>query len=70
METGNQVAGVYQRRLSLSSGRFAMIDDGLGFNLVPWSPSLEAHLGRHLAGIARPDGGVDWSFGRRRTLGI
>ena len=69
-ESGNQVAGVYQRRLSLNSGRFAMIDDGLGFSLVPWSTSLEAHLGRHVAGIARPDGGVDWAFGRRRTLGI
>jgi hypothetical protein len=27
------VAGVYQQRLHLASGRFAMIDDGLGF---PW----------------------------------
>ncbi len=26
---------------TLASGRFAMIDDGLGFQLVPWSPSLE-----------------------------
>ena len=24
-----------------SSGRFAMIDDGLGFQLVPWRPALE-----------------------------
>jgi type IV secretory pathway VirD2 relaxase len=69
-ESGNQVGGVYQRRLSLSSGRFAMLDDGLGFSLVPWSPSLERQLGRHVAGIARSDGGVDWTFGRNRGLGL
>src|SRR6516162_2253591 len=69
-ESGAQVGGTYQRRLSLSSGRFAMLDDGLGFSLVPWSPSLERQLGRHVAGIARSDGGVDWIFGRKRGLGL
>ena len=68
--TGEYVAGEYRRRLSLASGRFAMIDDGLGFQLVPWSPSLEKHLGRHVSGIGRNDGGVDWSFGRKRGLGL
>ena len=38
---GEFVAGVYRQRLNLASGRFAMIDDGFGFSLVPWSPSLE-----------------------------
>ena len=27
-----------------------MIDDGLGFQLVPWTPSIEKHLGRHISG--------------------
>ena len=67
---GEHVAGDYRRRLDLSSGRFAMIDDGLGFSLVPWSPSLERQLGRHVAGIARDDGGIDWGFGRKRGLGL
>jgi type IV secretory pathway VirD2 relaxase len=67
---GAAIAGVYRQRLSLASGRFAMIDDGLGFTLVPWSPALERQLGRHVAGVARDDGGVDWSFGRRRSLAI
>ncbi|HUD28560.1 MAG TPA: DUF3363 domain-containing protein, partial [Novosphingobium sp.] len=35
---GEYVAGAYQRRIALASGRFAMIDNGLGFQLVPWSP--------------------------------
>jgi hypothetical protein len=67
---GDYVAGIYRQRLALSSGRFAMIDDGLGFQLVPWSPSLEKHLGRHVSGVSRGDGGVDWSFGRKRGLGL
>ncbi len=67
--SGEHVAGAYHQRLTLASGRFAMIDDGLGFQLVPWTPSLEKHLGRHISGVARGDGGVDWSFGRKRGLG-
>jgi hypothetical protein len=67
--SGELVAGTYRERLSLASGRFAMIDDGLGFQLVPWTPSMEKHLGRHISGVARGDGGVDWSFGRKRGLG-
>lgn len=50
----------------LASGRFAMIDDGLGFQLVPWTPSMEKHLGRHISGVVRSDGGVDWGFARKR----
>jgi type IV secretory pathway VirD2 relaxase len=68
--SGEHVAGTYRRRFALASGRFAMIDDGLGFKLVPWTPSLERHLDRHVSGVARGDGGVDWSFGRKRGLGL
>uniref|UniRef100_Q07JD1 Type VI secretion protein n=1 Tax=Rhodopseudomonas palustris (strain BisA53) TaxID=316055 RepID=Q07JD1_RHOP5 len=67
---GENVAGVYRQRVTLSSGRFAMIDDGLGFELVPWRPALEQQLGRHVSGIVKPSGGVDWSFGRKRGLGL
>ena len=68
--SGENVAGTYRRRFALASGRFAMIDDGLGFQLVPWSPSLEKQIGRHVSGVARDDGGVDWEFGRKRGLGL
>ncbi len=67
---GDYVSGTYRQRLGLASGRFAMIDDGLGFQLVPWSPSLEKQIGRHVSGVARDDGGVDWGFGRKRGLGL
>ncbi len=68
--TGEHVAGTYRQRFALASGRVAMIDDGLGFQLVPWSPSLEKQLGRHVSGVARGDGGIDWGFGRKRGLGL
>ena len=65
---GEHVAGIYRQRVVLSSGRFAMIDDGLGFQLVPWRPALEQQLGRQVSGVMLPSGGVDWSFGRKRGL--
>jgi type IV secretory pathway VirD2 relaxase len=67
---GEHVAGVYRQRLTLSSGRFAMIDNGLGFQLVPWRPALEQQLGRQVSGVLAPGGSVDWSFGRKRGLGL
>ena len=68
--SGEYVAGTYRQRFALASGRFALIDDGLGFQLVPWTPSLEKQLGRHVSGVARDDGGIDWGFGRNRGLGL
>lgn len=65
---GEPVVGVYRQRLTLSSGRFAMIDDGLGFQLVPWSPSLEKKLGQRVSGTIDNHGGIDWSVDRKRHL--
>jgi hypothetical protein len=67
---GNHVAGTLVGSTQLSSGRFAMIDDGLGFSLVPWRPALEQHVGRLVSGVALPGGDVSWSLGRRQGLGL
>ena len=67
---GNYVNGIFRQRVNLASGRFAMIEDGLGFQLVPWRPALEQNLGRYVSGVAMPGGRVDWSFGRNRGLEI
>jgi type IV secretory pathway VirD2 relaxase len=69
-QSGEYVMGTVRQRLSLASGRYAMIDNGLGFALVPWTPSLDKQLGQHISGVMRGDGGVDWSFGRGRGLGL
>jgi hypothetical protein len=67
---GEYVAGIFRQWVPLASGRFAMIDDGLGFQLVPWRPALDQYLGQHVSGIMMPSGGVEWSFGRNRDLGL
>lgn len=69
-QPGEHVSGSYQRRIALASGRFAVIGNGFGFQLVPWSPALERHLGREVSGIMRDSGGIDWSFARKRELGL
>jgi type IV secretory pathway VirD2 relaxase len=67
---GEHVSGVYRQRVTLASGRFAMIDDGLGFQLVPWRPALEKELGCEVRGVMAPGGNVEWSLGRKRGLGL
>lgn len=67
---GESIAGTYRRRIDLASGRFAMIDNGLDFQLVPWKPSLERGLGRNVSGVVKPNGGVEWSLGRKRGLSV
>ncbi|MEO0960533.1 MAG: DUF3363 domain-containing protein, partial [Pseudomonadota bacterium] len=67
---GKTVAGTYRQRLDLASGRFAMIDDGMGFELVPWKPQLEKHLGQTISGTVMAGGSIDWSLGRKRGLSI
>lgn len=66
---GEGVEGVYRRRLDLASGRFAVLDDELGFQLAPWRPAIEAHRGRTLSGVLEP-GGMVWSLGRARGPGL
>jgi hypothetical protein len=67
---GERVSGICRRRLTLASGRFAMIDDGLGFQLVPWRPALEQQMGRQVLGAMTSNGTVDWSIGRKRGLSL
>jgi len=62
---GERTTGVYRRMVVTSSGRFAMLDDGPGFSLVPWRPLLEQRVGQQLASTLRGDR-VTWSFGRQR----
>jgi type IV secretory pathway VirD2 relaxase len=59
------VRGRYLRRVALASGRFAMIEDGLGFRLVPWARALDRRLGQEVRGTLGP-GGMHWDLGRGR----
>jgi hypothetical protein len=67
-KTGEYVSGKLVGSTQLASGRFAMIDDGIGFQLVPWQPVLDKRIGQHISGTVRAAGGIEWSFGRNRGL--
>ena len=67
---GTPVNGVLKRRLDLASGRFAVLEDSMGFRLVPWSNSLDTKIGQPLSGFSRDNGRIDWSVGLRRGLDI
>ena len=62
---GQRLVGTYRRSIQLASGRFAMLDVGLGFSLVPWKPVIEQRLGQQLAATVR-GGGLSWELGLRR----
>ena len=40
-KAGDYVSGTLAGATDLASGRFAMIEDGLGFSLVPWQSVLD-----------------------------
>jgi type IV secretory pathway VirD2 relaxase len=67
---GEYVTGLYRQRVMLASGRFAMIDDGLGFQLVPWRPALDQKIGQYVSGTMLRGGGIEWNSGRTRGLGL
>ncbi len=64
--TGSAVEGRLLRRIDLASGRYAVVESGRDFTLVPWRPVLERQLGQTVAGVMRADG-ISWRFGRGRS---
>ena len=66
---GQRVAGIYRRSVMLASGRYAMLDDGKGFSLVPWRPVIEQRLGQQIAATVR-DGGVSWEVSQQRGISV
>lgn len=65
MVDGRPASGVYRRSMELISGRYALLDDGTGFSLVPWKPVIEPRLGRHMTALVHDDH-VSWQLGRSR----
>jgi len=66
---GQRVTGIYRRSVMLASGRYAVLDNGKGFSLVPWKPIIEKRLGQQMAATLR-GGGVSWEIGRMRGDGV
>jgi len=62
---GQRVAGVYRRSIMLASGRYAVLDDGIGFSLVPWKPVIDQRIGQSIAATVRGTW-ASWDVGLRR----
>ncbi|MFN3438202.1 MAG: DUF3363 domain-containing protein [Acidovorax sp.] len=69
LQDGQQASGVYSRSIQLTSGRFAMLDDGMGFSLVPWRRVIEQRLGQQLIAVVRGSSAT-WNLGRQRGISI
>ena len=66
---GERITGVYRSSVMLASGRFAMLDDGMGFSLVPWKPVIEQRLGQTISAVVRGNS-VSWEIARQRGPSI
>ena len=64
---GERIEGILRRRVDLAAGRFALIENGRDFTLVPWRPVLDRHIGKNVSGIARHDD-ISWTIGRSRGI--
>lgn len=62
---GERIDGVYRRSLQLVSGRYALVEDGSRFALVPWRPVVEPHLGRTVSATVIGQR-VSWDLGKQR----
>jgi len=69
LRDGGRASGLYRRSIQLASGRFAMLDDGMGFRLVLWRPAIEQRLGQHITAVVRGQS-VTWQSGRHQGMSI
>ncbi|MGH6707979.1 MAG: relaxase/mobilization nuclease RlxS [Bradyrhizobium sp.] len=66
---GDRITGTYRRMLTLSSGRFALIERAHDFSLVLWRPVLERAEGQTVSGVIGGEG-ISWAVGQKRGLGL
>ena len=69
-EAGESVRGTFAGTVQLASGKFAVVESPFEIQLLPWRPVIDEQLGREVSGIARGGGGIEWTIGRSRGLGI
>lgn len=67
---GQPIEGICRRLVQIGDGKYALIEKARDFTLVPWRPVLEKAIGKQVSGIMRETGGISWTIGRSRGLGI
>jgi type IV secretory pathway VirD2 relaxase len=75
IEPGEYVSGTLVGSIHLASRRYAMLETvsgegGVGFTLVPWQSAMDNRIGQHVAGVIGGAGSLDWSFRKKRGLGL
>jgi type IV secretory pathway VirD2 relaxase len=63
-----RIEGVYRDVVDRPSGRFAVIDRGTDFTLVPWRAVMERNRGLMVAGSMQ-NGAVSWKLTKGRGIG-
>jgi type IV secretory pathway VirD2 relaxase len=66
---GERVSGVYHRNVLLASGRFAMLNDGVGFTLVPWRSVIEHRLGQQMS-VVVSGSSTTWQLDKHRVISM
>ena len=65
-----QISGIYLRPVTLSSGKFAIIQKSKEFTLVPWQAEMEKNRDKMVSGTVKANGiSWEWDF-KRKGLGI
>ncbi len=64
-----RIEGQLAGKADLGDSSFAVVERARDFVLVPWRDVLENQIGKQLSGIMR-EGGIDWTIGLKRGLGI
>ncbi len=69
-QLGEPVAGVLRQMVKVGDAKFALVENAREFTLMPWRPVLEKQIGQAVSGIVRNNGGISWTIGRGRGIGI
>ncbi|WP_408906070.1 relaxase/mobilization nuclease domain-containing protein [Nguyenibacter vanlangensis] len=64
------IQGTMKGPIDLASGRFAVLESGHEFSLVPWRPEIGRQRQKEMAISMDEHGGISWELGRGRGLGL
>ncbi|MCQ9157164.1 relaxase/mobilization nuclease and DUF3363 domain-containing protein [Acidomonas methanolica] len=64
------IQGTLKGPVDLASGRFAVLESGHEFSLVPWRPEIGKQRQKEMTISMDEHGGISWELGRGRGLGL
>ncbi|MFT8644774.1 MAG: DUF3363 domain-containing protein [Gluconacetobacter sp.] len=64
------IQGTMKGPVDLASGRFAVVESGHEFSLVPWRPEIGRQRQKEMTISMDEHGGISWALGRGRGLGL